>query len=263
MGLLRRPTPGEIVEGGRLGRPCGPGAHSRALEKTNLRLRRFSGIAQNVRTSGIRLSGYSANPSQGRPPSPWSGRRPGSASAAPPPAGPGGWHGSAWGIVAAELGAQADQQPGPNLQQPVTAGASPSLQTARTTCWSITPGPRTRPAAQPHHRGGVAVGPVGGPGPLGAMADRAGGGHRFLLAALQEHLPAAQGRRAGQGRGPVDALGRLLDVLGHRHHQVMVVPPPCLRRGRGYPGGGKTMRHRPPPEGGPWRSSAPPRTAAW
>jgi hypothetical protein len=30
MGLLRRPTPGEIVEGGRLGRPCGPGAHSRA-----------------------------------------------------------------------------------------------------------------------------------------------------------------------------------------------------------------------------------------
>jgi len=31
MGLLRRPTPGEIVEGGRLGRPCGPGAHSRAI----------------------------------------------------------------------------------------------------------------------------------------------------------------------------------------------------------------------------------------
>ena len=26
MGLLRRPTPGEIMEGGRLGRPCGPGA---------------------------------------------------------------------------------------------------------------------------------------------------------------------------------------------------------------------------------------------
>ena len=40
MGLLRRPTPGEIVEGGRLGRPCGPGAHSRASQKTNLRLRR-------------------------------------------------------------------------------------------------------------------------------------------------------------------------------------------------------------------------------
>ena len=42
MGLLRRPTPGEMMEGGRLGRPCGPGAHSRASQKTNLRLRRHS-----------------------------------------------------------------------------------------------------------------------------------------------------------------------------------------------------------------------------
>src|SRR4029453_1392066 len=33
MGLLRRPTPGEIVEGGRLGRPCGPGAHSHAIRE--------------------------------------------------------------------------------------------------------------------------------------------------------------------------------------------------------------------------------------
>jgi hypothetical protein len=44
MGLLRRPTPGEIVEGGRLGRPCGPGAHSRASQKARLRLRRQSHI---------------------------------------------------------------------------------------------------------------------------------------------------------------------------------------------------------------------------
>jgi hypothetical protein len=42
MGLLRRPTPGEIVEGGRLSLPCGPGALSRASQKTNLRLRRHS-----------------------------------------------------------------------------------------------------------------------------------------------------------------------------------------------------------------------------
>jgi hypothetical protein len=42
MGLLRRPTPGEIVVDGRLSRPCGPGAHSRASQKTNLRLRRHS-----------------------------------------------------------------------------------------------------------------------------------------------------------------------------------------------------------------------------
>jgi hypothetical protein len=41
MGLLRRPTPGEIVEGGRLARPCGPGAHSRASQKTKPRLRHF------------------------------------------------------------------------------------------------------------------------------------------------------------------------------------------------------------------------------
>jgi hypothetical protein len=33
MGLLRRPTPGGIVEGGRLGRPCGPGAPSRAISE--------------------------------------------------------------------------------------------------------------------------------------------------------------------------------------------------------------------------------------
>jgi hypothetical protein len=44
MGLLRRPTTSEIVEDGRLGRPCGPGAHSRASQKTRLRLRRQSHI---------------------------------------------------------------------------------------------------------------------------------------------------------------------------------------------------------------------------
>jgi hypothetical protein len=42
MGLLRRPTPGEIVEGGRLGRPCGPGALRARSEKTSLRLCRLS-----------------------------------------------------------------------------------------------------------------------------------------------------------------------------------------------------------------------------
>ena len=33
MGLLRRPTTSEIMEDGRLGRPYGPGAHSRAFRK--------------------------------------------------------------------------------------------------------------------------------------------------------------------------------------------------------------------------------------
>src|SRR5215212_192286 len=45
MGLLRRPTPGGIVEDGRLGRPCGPGALRAQLEKTSLRLRRHSHIS--------------------------------------------------------------------------------------------------------------------------------------------------------------------------------------------------------------------------
>jgi pimeloyl-ACP methyl ester carboxylesterase len=44
MGLLRRPTTSEIVEDGRSSRPYGPGAHSRASQKTNLRLRRHSRI---------------------------------------------------------------------------------------------------------------------------------------------------------------------------------------------------------------------------
>ena len=48
MGLLRRPTPGEIVEDGRLGRPCGPGAHSRVLAENQLRLRRHSRIRTSV-----------------------------------------------------------------------------------------------------------------------------------------------------------------------------------------------------------------------
>jgi hypothetical protein len=33
MGLLRRPTTGEIVEDGRFSRPCGPGAHSRVIRE--------------------------------------------------------------------------------------------------------------------------------------------------------------------------------------------------------------------------------------
>ncbi|MFL6224428.1 MAG: hypothetical protein ACJ75K_16765, partial [Actinomycetes bacterium] len=48
MGLLRRPTPGEIVEDGRFSRPCGSGALSRAFQKTNLRLRRHSRISPDA-----------------------------------------------------------------------------------------------------------------------------------------------------------------------------------------------------------------------
>mgnify|MGYP006198149615 CR=1 FL=1 len=42
---------GEIVEGERFSRPYGPGAHSRASQRTNLRLRRHSHISiQGTRT---------------------------------------------------------------------------------------------------------------------------------------------------------------------------------------------------------------------
>jgi hypothetical protein len=40
MGLLRRPTPGEIVEGGRFSRPCGPDALRAQSQKPNMCLRR-------------------------------------------------------------------------------------------------------------------------------------------------------------------------------------------------------------------------------
>jgi hypothetical protein len=69
MGLLRRPTPGDIVEGGRLGRPRGPGAHSRAIPETRLRLRRQTRIAVwKVRTvevggCGVCLAVVAAQPS--------------------------------------------------------------------------------------------------------------------------------------------------------------------------------------------------------
>ncbi len=65
MGLLRRPTPGEIVEGGRLGRPCGPGAHSRAFQKTSLRLRRSSLIPTNL--IRCRMANCRAWPAPGHP----------------------------------------------------------------------------------------------------------------------------------------------------------------------------------------------------
>ena len=66
MGLLRRPAPGGIVEGGRFSRPYGPGAHSRASEKTRLRLRRHSTFQRDdfphaaSATLGVRGEAYEA-----------------------------------------------------------------------------------------------------------------------------------------------------------------------------------------------------------
>ena len=61
------------------------------------------------------------------------------------------------------------------------------------------------------------------------VADRAGGGDRYLVAALQEHVLAGQGGRVVQGRGPVAALGRPLDALGHRHQAMVVLHLPTAR----------------------------------
>jgi hypothetical protein len=129
----------------------------------------------------------------------------------------------AWWIVAAELDAQVDQQPGPSTQEPVTGELpiGPDRPDELLVDLPLDREPGQRPnlltlAALPPD-------PLAGQEQLGTMADRPGGGHRFLVAALQEHLPAGQGRRDGQGRGPVGALGGPLEVLGHRHHQVMVV----------------------------------------
>jgi hypothetical protein len=130
----------------------------------------------------------------------------------------------AWGIVAAELGAQVDQQPGPSIQQPVTAELPivPDRPDDLLVDHALDREPGQRPnlltlAALPPD-------PLAGQEQLGTMADRPSGGHRFLVAALQKHLPAGPGRRAGPGRGPVTSLGGLLDVLCHRHYQVIAVP---------------------------------------
>lgn len=167
------------------------------------------------------------------------------------------------GIGAGELGAQVDQQPSPSAQQPVTA--QPPIAPDRPDDLLVNHALDREPGQRPNLLTLAAVppDPLAGQEQLGTMADRPGGGHRFLLAALQEHLPAGQVRRAGPGRGPVAALGGLLDVLGHRHHQVSAVPH-LLRRGKGLLWGTEALRraaghHR---RGGPWRSSTPPRTAA-
>jgi anti-anti-sigma regulatory factor/anti-sigma regulatory factor (Ser/Thr protein kinase) len=148
----------------------------------------------------------------------------------------------AWGIVAAELGAQVDQQPGPSTKQPVTAEPpiGPDCPDDLLVDHALDREPGQRPnlltlAALPPD-------PLAGQDQLGTMADRPGGGHRFLVAPLQEHLPAGQGSRDGEGRGPVGALGRLLDVLGHRHHQVIVALHPPTARIGDYPGGRKPGR---------------------
>jgi hypothetical protein len=55
MGLLRRPTPGEIMEDGRFHGPYGPGAHSRAIPENQPTLRRHSHISSRYGANCIYL----------------------------------------------------------------------------------------------------------------------------------------------------------------------------------------------------------------
>ena len=96
----------------------------------------------------------------------------------------------AWRIVAAELGAQVDQQPGPNLQQPVTA--QPPIGLDRPDDLLVDHPLDREPGQRPNLLTLAALppDPLASQDQLGAMADRPGGGHRFLVAPLQELLLA-------------------------------------------------------------------------
>jgi hypothetical protein len=81
MGLLRRPTTSGIVEDGRLGRPCGPGAPSRASQTPNLRLRRTQHFARPFRLGKLLRLLEGAH--QRRPRSRLAGRGPQNGRSAP------------------------------------------------------------------------------------------------------------------------------------------------------------------------------------
>jgi anti-anti-sigma regulatory factor/anti-sigma regulatory factor (Ser/Thr protein kinase) len=143
----------------------------------------------------------------------------------------------AWGIVTPELGAQIDQEPGPVGQPRVTA--EPARGPDGTDDLLVDHALDREPGQRPDRSALLALPPhlLAGQLQLGAMADGAGRGDRFLLAALQDHLPAGQGRRVGEGRRRVRARpGGLVNTLGHCHHQVNVIPHLLGARVRDYPG---------------------------
>lgn len=127
---------------------------------------------------------------------------------------------AAWWIVAAELGAEVDEQPGPRAQEPVTAQSplGPDGPHDLLVDYSL----KREPGHWPNigALAALAPDPLAGQLQLGAVADCAGGGHCFLVAAPHEHVLAGQGGRVGEGRGRAGALGRLLDVSCHRYHQL-------------------------------------------
>jgi len=204
MGLLRRPTPGEIVEADDCAGPAGRARIRAQLDKTRLRLRRPFGHCLKSHDVGDRMVRCSANPSPGRPPSSWPGRRPGSGSAAPPPAGlePGvvpAWGSSLLNSAPRSTSSRA-RTSSSRSQHSRHRPRPPGRPAGRSPL-----GPRTRPAAPLVDPGGVAAGPAGGPGPAGHDGRPPGRWPALLGGAAADVPVGGPGRRDGQGRGPVGA----------------------------------------------------------
>ena len=209
--LVRRPTPGDIVEDGtiqpalRTGRafahPPKPGCGCAALPTVpQVSCRRVSDgqvVCESVAEVDLHRRGQVAGPDQGQ----HRHRRGLDAGAVP-----------ACGIVAAELDAQVDQPPDPNLQQPVTAQLAIGPDRPDDLLVDLALGPRTRPVAQQPDPGGVAAGPAGGPGPAG-NDGRPRGRSPPLLAGGAAGAPAGgprpqNGPGSRPGRGAGAAAGR-------------------------------------------------------
>ena len=189
MGLLRRSTPGEIVEGGRLAGPAGRARIRAQLDKTRLRLRRPFGHCIKSRDVGYRMVRCSANPS---PRSTSSAVVRSQARIRVNSTATGGarlaWYrrgGSSLPNSAPRATSSRARTSSSRSQH-----SCPSAQTART---MLVDHPLDRkPGQRPNSLTLEALppDPLAGQDQLGAMADRAGGGHRFLVAPLQELLLA-------------------------------------------------------------------------
>jgi hypothetical protein len=126
-------------------------------------------------------------------------------------------------------------------------------------------GPRTRPAAQPADPGGVAAGSAGGPGaagndgrPPGRWPPLPGGGAAAAPA-------GGPGQPCGPGSRPGRRAGRAAGGAGSSPPPGDGRPATAYGKGRRLPWSTKALHGQPATtqEGGPWRSSTPPRTAAW
>jgi hypothetical protein len=130
-----------------------------------------------------------------------------------------------------KFGAEVDQQAGPPIQQPITAqlpiGPDRLHHLVIEHALDREPGQRTRVTALAAIAGDLAAGAL----QPGTMADRPGGGDRFLLAALQHHQGLGQGGSAGQDGSPLGVLDRLSSLLEQSHHLPSVAVYPFTYEG--------------------------------